>query len=134
MSLEAISFFETAGFSMWPFIKQGERLIIKKIPVENLKIGDIILYQKDNQFVCHRLLRLVKHKNKYLLYTRGDNSNSSLEPINEQMFLGKAMGIIKNGKTISLIGRRQFINQAIVIIAPLINMGIRISKVLLRKK
>ncbi|MFH1504505.1 MAG: nucleotidyltransferase family protein [Candidatus Omnitrophota bacterium] len=54
-----LSFFETSGFSMWPFIKQGQKLIIKKILPESLKIGDIILYQEDNQKVCHRLVKKV---------------------------------------------------------------------------
>jgi signal peptidase I len=127
-------FIETAGFSMWPFIRPGERLIIKKIPIEDLKIGDIILYRKDNQLVCHRLIKRIGDKKGYLLYTRGDNS-SQFDSLSEEMFLGKAIGILKKCKMISLLSwERRFVNRVIVIIAPLFNIGIRAGKVLFIKK
>jgi len=129
-----LSFFEATGFSMWPFIKQGERLIIKKIPIGDLKIGDIILYRKDNQLICHRLIKRIGDEKGYLLYTRGDNS-SQFDSLSEEMFLGKAIGILKNCKMISLLSwEKRFVNRVIVIIAPLLNIGIRAGKVLLRKK
>ena len=112
---QELIFVETTGFSMWPFLKAGEKLIIKKTSIEDLKVGDIILYWSDNQLVCHRLVKRVRDVDGYLLYTRGDNSSSLPTLVTEQMFLGKAIGIIRNGKTISLIGRRRFINRAIII-------------------
>ena len=54
---EDIFFFKTEGFSMWPFLKPGGRLIFKKVPPETLRIGDVILYKADNQSICHRLVR-----------------------------------------------------------------------------
>ena len=127
-------FIETTGFSMWPFIKQGEKLIIKKVPIEDLRVGDIILYRKDNQLVCHRLIKRIGDEKGYLLYTRGDNS-SQFDSLSEEMFLGKAIGILKKCKMISLLSwERRFVNRVIVIIAPLFNIGIRAGKVLFRKK
>lgn len=117
-----LSFFETTGFSMWPFFKQGRKLIIKKTTVEDLRIGDIILYRSGNQLVCHRLIKKVKLNNEWLLYARGDNSISLPECVNGQMLLGKAIGIMRGaGKTIFLDTRKQqFLNRFIVIIAPFI--------------
>ena len=66
--LADLSFFETTGFSMWPFLKAGEKLLIKKTPTENLKVGDIIIYRGDNQLVCHRLIKKIKQRERYLLY------------------------------------------------------------------
>ncbi len=134
MQIDDLSFYETAGFSMWPFIRQQEKLIIKKLPIEDLRIGDIILYQANSQMVCHRLIRKVRNRENYLLYARGDNS-SNLEPVTEEMFLGKAIGVIKNRKTVNLCTKRQkFVNRFIVIIAPLLSWAVRVGKKLLRKK
>jgi len=133
--LEGVSFYKTTGFSMWPFLKSGERLVVKKMPIKELKIGDIILYRGNNQLVCHRLIKKVKTKERCLLYARGDNSNYSPELVTEEIFLGKAISIIKNGKIISLDGRKQrLINRFIVIIAPLISLGVKIGNILLRKR
>jgi signal peptidase I len=127
-------FFDATGFSMWPFVKQGEKLIVKKAPMQDLMIGDIILYRKDKQLVCHRLVRKIIDNEEYCLYARGDNTKFLLEPITEQMFFGKAVGKIKNGRIISLTGRRQqIINRFIIMVSPLINIGVKTGKALLRK-
>lgn len=123
---EDLIFINTTGFSMWPFIKPGEKLIIKRTPVEDLKIGDIILYRANNQLVFHRLVKKIRNKERYLLYSRGDNSNSPPELVVEQMYLGKAIGILRNGKTINLANRRQyFFNHSIVLFAPLVSKIIK---------
>ncbi len=130
--LADLSFFKTIGFSMWPFLKAGEKLLIKKTPTENLKVGDIIIYRTDSQLVCHRLIKKIKERERYLLYVRGDSSVSWPEPITEEMFLGKAMGIIKNGKIVTLNQMKgQLINRLIVLFAPLFSRGIKITKILL---
>lgn len=133
--LADLSFLETTGFSMWPFLKAGEKLLIKKTPTEKLKVGDIIIYRANNHLVCHRLIRKIKERERYLLHVRGDSSVSSPEPITEEMFLGKAMGIIKNGKIITLNQMKgQVINRLIVLVAPLASRGIKIARILLGKK
>ena len=116
-------FVDVSGFSMWPFLIPGQKLVVKRVSVGDLKIGDIILYQANNQLVCHRLLRRTIDKKKNLLYASGDNSGSLSELVTEEMFLGKAIGILKNGKMINLSGRKQqFINRLIVEIAPLVRI------------
>jgi len=114
---EDLLFFETSGFSMWPFMRPKDKLLIKKSPVDDLRAGDIILYRADKQLVCHRLIR----KNRDFLYARGDNSIFSPEVIPKEMFIGKVVEIIKNNRMFSLVNwRNRSINSFIVIIAPLI--------------
>jgi len=133
--LADLSFFETTGFSMWPFLKAGEKLLIRKTPTENLKVGDVIIYRADDQLVCHRLIKKIKQRERYLLYIRGDSSVSWPEPITEEMFLGKAISIIKNGKIVALNQMKgQLINRLIVLVAPSVSWGIKITKILLGKK
>lgn len=124
-----LSLFEVTGFSMHPFLKAGERLLIKKIPVKDLKAGDIIIYRSDSQMVCHRLIKKARKREGYLLYARGDSSLSwsGSESIAEEMFLGKAISIIRDGRLVSLNHIiRQFSNRIIVVIGPLASRGGRI--------
>lgn len=124
-----ISFFETTGFSMWPFLRAGEKLIVKRTPPENLRAGDIIIYRANNQLVCHRLIRRVKEGERYLLYARADSSVSRPETVTEEMFLGQAISIIKNGKIINLKRMKwQLINRLIVLVAPFLSWGARITR------
>lgn len=128
---------------MWPFLKTGEKLIIKSVPVGDLKIGDIILYKVDSQalsaenqtpktehqLTCHRLVRKVACGGGYLLYTRGDASQNLGEPITEKALVGKVTGILRNSRIIDFTGRRRhFINRLIVEFAFFLRIGIKVSK------
>lgn len=111
---------------MWPFLKGKEKLMVRRIPISELKIGDLILYKANNQSVCHRLVKKSQTNNGYLIYARGDASFGSPELVNEQMFLGKVTGIIKNDKITSLEGIRQrVINRISSIISPLFNFIVK---------
>lgn len=126
---QELSFFETSGYSMWPFVGPGEKLVIKKTPIEDLSLGDIILYQANKQLVCHRLVRKVKKSDICLLYARGDSSLSPPEPVTEEMLIGKAIISIRGGKRFRIVGRtQQFVNRLIIIVAPLISRGIKIIR------
>ena len=124
-----ISFYETTGFSMWPFLRAGEKVIIKRTPAGNLRTGDIILYRANNQLVCHRLVKRVKQGERYRLFARADSSYSRPETVTEEMFLGQAISIIKNGKVINMRQRKwQLINRLIVLVAPLLSRSILITR------
>lgn len=102
--------------------------------MEDLKIGDMLLYQKDTQKICHRLVRKINDGKRFSLYVRGDNSLPASECITEEMYSGKAVGTLKNGRVVDLASREyQFINRIIVFIAPIISRGNRIIKPLYDK-
>ncbi len=118
-----VFFLETSGFSMWPFLRQGEKLIIKKTSPCDLSVGDIILYRTEKQLVCHRLVKKVRAKNECKLYARGDNSLSAPEFVSEGALQGKVIGVVKrNGRVtdISTLMPR-LLNRIIVAIAPLVS-------------
>lgn len=126
---EKTSFFETNGWSMWPFLKPGTKLLVNRVPIDKLRVGDIILYRQDKQTVCHRLVKKVKAAKECLLYVRGDNALSLPECITEKMLTGKAVGIIRNNRIISLTGmRRRFLHWIIVPAAPLVKRILSVGK------
>jgi len=103
--------------------------VIKKAPVEDLSVGDIILYRSNNQMICHRLVKKVACGNGYLLYTWGDAGPNLGEPITEKALVGKVTGILRKGRIIDFTGRwRHFVNRLIVEFAPFLRIGIKLSK------
>jgi len=127
-----VSFFQTSGFSMWPFLKSGQKIIVKRAGSANLKLGDLILYQGDKTIVCHRFINRIKRKDGNFLYTQADASClSSPEAIKEEMFLGKVIGIMSDNHIINLEQRRQrYINILIIFFAPLLCAGLKIYRLL----
>lgn len=104
--------YEAAGFSMYPFIKSGDRIVVRKLSAEDLKIGDIILYKSNrgSQSICHRLVRKEKSEKGMMLFVRGDTAIAS-EAVSEDCLIGQVVDIIRNGKVMSLnSGARVIIN------------------------
>jgi signal peptidase I len=119
-------YFETTGFSMWPFIKQEDRIVVEEVGAGELNSGDIVLYKVDNQLVCHRLVNRKKSDGKYLLFTRGDNVPSwKAEAVNEAQLVGRACGIVRRGRLIALKGVWQAIcARFIIAVFPLAVMAL----------
>ena len=60
------------GLSMYPFIWTGDRVTIS--PEKNLNIGDIIVFKRNDEKVCHRLMKLFETDSVRYYQTRGDSS------------------------------------------------------------
>lgn len=60
--------------SMKPHINSGDVIIISKVSEENLKVGDVITFKKDEEVITHRIIKINKsEENDYI--TKGDNNN-----------------------------------------------------------
>jgi hypothetical protein len=130
---ESLLFFETTGLSMWPFLKGKEKLLVKKIAFSDLKLGDLVLYRKNSQLVCHRLIK--SNKDKALIYVRGDASLGFSDPVSKEMFLGKAVAIMKNNRVIYLEGRMQRCFTRIILLgAPFLNLMCKVNAFLFFKR
>lgn len=78
--------------SMYPAIKRGDAIIIKKMPKkdhESLKEGDILVFKNDKHTILHRITKIARDDNDQLVFkTKGDNNNS------EDDFIIKSKDII----------------------------------------
>ncbi len=63
-----------ASGSMTPNINKGDVVIIEKIDnnFTSLKKGKVIAFKKDNRIIVHRLVNIIKDKDTYYFYTKGD--------------------------------------------------------------
>ena len=119
--------YDTSGYSMWPFLLPLEKLVVKKTAFEQVRVGDIIIYRAEGKLICHRVVKKAHRARSCLLYSRGDASLSSPEAVNPEMFAGKAFGILKDERIVSLDTRPQhLLNRLIVIFAPVITYIVKI--------
>lgn len=133
--VENLLFLEAKGFSMWPFLKGKDKLIVKRILLSELEVGDLVLYKTDHQLVCHRLVEKAKFNDKYTVYTQGDASSGPPELIREEMILGKVIGVMKKNRITYIDGPRQrFMNRVILLTLPLLNLMLKIYRFLRMKR
>lgn len=104
-------FVATTGLSMRPFVRDGDKVIVKKQKAQDLRIGDIILYRDDinKRTICHRLVKRVKSQNRFILFARADAGGISGEPVLEGDLIGSVVGIVRCGKILNLRTKKQIV-------------------------
>lgn len=85
-----------ASDSMHPTYGRGDAVIYEKVNAENLEVGNILVFQKDNIVVTHRIVKIYRQNGKYYYITKGDNNNAddTFHP-SESHVLGKVDYAIK---------------------------------------
>ena len=85
---------DSGGSSMFPILKAGDKLIIKKIDTNTIKKGDIIVGTINNKTIGHRVIKAINSK----ITTQGDNCRKPDTSINRDAILGLVTGYIRAGK------------------------------------
>jgi len=87
------------GGSMLPLLRHGEEIIIRKIAVEHLRIGDVVFCQHKDQFLAHRVVLKMSEKGKNTaVVTKGDTL-TYLDPVStEEQVVGLVTATVRNGK------------------------------------
>lgn len=80
--------------SMSPNIPINTVVIIKKIPFNEIRVGDVVTYKVGSTNVTHRVVEI--DKNNKTLSTKGDNSSNIDKNISEKMIQGVVVGQLNN--------------------------------------
>lgn len=96
--------FQAIGRSMIPSIQDGEILHVQPADPKKLRVGQIVLFQKDGQLRAHRIVG----RKKELFLTRGDSSVTGDGAVSSAQILGKVVAsqIQSNGRLVTLSGTR----------------------------
>lgn len=81
--------FQASGSSMHPTIKDGETITIAPIRAEEIRRGDIVLYQTERKLIAHRVVKIIKSHSKISFILCGDSAIQCDKPITAQQILGK---------------------------------------------
>ena len=92
--------------SMEPSIKVGDIVVVRKRPVSDIKIGDVITYKTEgNIYITHRVVQIFTEGNDLKFKTKGDANNiEDKDSIYEDQLIGKlAFRIPKGGYIVDFI-------------------------------
>ncbi len=88
--------FNVRGTSMFPFLIEGDEVIIERILPEDINIGDIVMYFKNNVMVVHRVVRSYSTiKGRRLFICQGDNLDYEDSPVWQEDIGGKVTKVIR---------------------------------------
>lgn len=92
--------FQANGFSMSPFIKDGDVITVCPVYEKSIRPGDVGAFVRSHRerMVVHRI---VGDKGNYFT-VMGDNTRHSYELISKENILGRVTSVDRNGKKVSL--------------------------------
>lgn len=99
-----LTFVAAQGWSMTPFLKPGDRLVIRALPASRLRIGDIVAYDDPDHgsLICHRLVKKHMAAEGIRLHTQGDASPTFSGPISGHHVRGKVIALYREGQVVVL--------------------------------
>ena len=87
--------------SMQPTIDPGDVIFIKKSTVNDLEVGDVVTFQKNDFIATHRIIEIQEDK----VITQGDNNNLADEPLDKSNIMGEYIfRVPKVGYIYSFVG------------------------------
>ncbi len=95
--------FRARGWSMMPFVRPGDVLVVERVDLARLCPGAIILYHRGGtSHVVHRLVRRVEKDGRLVFIAQGDNKLIADAPILAEQVLGRVVGIEREGRRLRL--------------------------------
>jgi signal peptidase I len=87
------------GGSMLPAFRDGDLLLMKKVPLASLKTGNVIVFDSPSfqKTLIHRIIGFRETGPERLVLTQGDRSGRPDEPVRQRFIKGRISGQLKNG-------------------------------------
>ena len=97
--------FKLGGNSMFPFLKNGDVAVVGQLPINQIKRGQIVVFEQQDRWIAHRVVKIeVQPNGKLQFVTRGDSARRSDLPFNENGYLGAVLRFTRDGKQYGMDG------------------------------
>ena len=93
---------KVGGYSMFPFLKNGDIITLQKCKASDLKTGDVVGFKTGNKWIAHRLIKKSKVNNKLFLLTKGDTCRHKDPLFTEENYIGKVVSFSRKSKEFNL--------------------------------
>ena len=122
--------------SMEPTIMAGDAIFVKEIKQEELKVNDIISFQRGDETITHRIIEIVEEDGVTKYKTKGDhNKNEDKEKVAFDKIEGKyQFKVNRFGKTIEILKNKLTLVILLVLLVLISAYQVRISKKRLKRK
>jgi len=95
------------GSSMQPWVRPGDIALIRRTGIDDVRCGDVVLFQRENRFFVHRLVEKRGTLRAAEFLVKGDAHRGPDGVINDELILGRVTCIYRGEKRIDLNSPRQ---------------------------
>ena len=113
--------FQAKGWSMRPFIRDGDFITVSPVENSSIKIGDVVFYSTtENKIIVHRVIGKHRKDGRMTMLIKGDATFGLPDKVDSRDILGKVVAIERNGHKRNLETRfYQILNLLFAGISPL---------------
>src|SRR6267378_6322158 len=90
------------GTSMLPWVRLQDIALIRQIPIENVRCGDIVLFRRENHLFVHRIVKKQGSLEAAQFLSKGDAHPAPDGILEEQELLGRVVRIYRHSRRIDL--------------------------------
>lgn len=95
--------------SMVPVLRVGDIVVAREVPIETVRIGDVITFYQDGITIVHRVIDIQNDGGKIIFTTKGDANDSADPPVLEEFYKGKVIFAIPKIGWISIYVRNTLV-------------------------
>ncbi|MEN9942435.1 MAG: hypothetical protein RLZZ91_436 [Bacteroidota bacterium] len=77
-----------SGYSMYPFLRKGDLLTVEPVPMETIKRGDIVVFESEEKWIAHRVIKIRNRIEGLELLLRGDTCIAFDPVVNRENYMG----------------------------------------------
>jgi len=118
--------FKLGGNSMFPYLRDGEVAVTVRIPADQLKVGQVIVFEQNGRWIAHRLVEIIQTKERSNYVAQGDSIMRPDAPISEDAYMGVVIGFLRNGKQHEVDFGQEFYGKIMVSLRPFPQFLIRL--------
>lgn len=81
------------GGSMWPWLRSGDTLHVRREDAARIHAGDIVLFLRHGRLYAHRVIRKTWRDSRAVLVTKGDALPRADSPLTPGELLGRVLRV-----------------------------------------
>jgi len=90
-----------SGYSMFPFLRKGDLLTVEPVPMETIKRGDIVVFEMEEKWIAHRVIKIRNSTKALEFLLRGDTCMAFDPVVDKENFIGSVQVFTrKNSKKV----------------------------------
>jgi signal peptidase I len=102
MDREGALWFEIDGGSMRPFLRAGDRVLVRSCSADTLACGDLVLLTEADTLCLHRVMATGRRNGRRWLRTKGDGCGRWDLPVEAGSVVGKGVMVQRGNRLLDL--------------------------------
>jgi signal peptidase I len=92
---------------MFPLLRKGDLLTVEPAPIEQIKRGDIVVYEFNEKWIAHRVIQINHNSEGLEFLLRGDTCVAFDPLVNKENFIGAVTEFQRLNRQKKLNGSRR---------------------------